>query len=228
MLEWLRAGVWPKWLRSALYIGLEWRATRKNGPIGSQGFRFVLLSDPYVQDNSSSVVTIWPIYSIRYLTKLHLISFGLISHLCLGFQAITNFTILFRKIVAATTFRTLRFSVTSLFFSLTMPEGASELYKFCKNAKNRDLDDSLQFTFSCSLWVCLASQPAPSEFNKFCENGEKSGPQLLFSLYDLSLMFCFSQWLSRRRFRIQQILRKWQEIVDAQRVLQYRKSALLN
>ena len=46
--------------------------------------------------------------------KLRLISLGLISHLCPGFHAITNFTILRSKISAAMIFCTLRLSIQTL------------------------------------------------------------------------------------------------------------------
>ena len=99
--------------------------------------------------------------SIRCLTKLHLISLDLISHLCPGLHAITNFTILRRKIAAATIFRTLQFSVSpSSFFSLTRRASESKYTNSAKIEKNRDHDDFLQFTFSCSLLACLASQTA--------------------------------------------------------------------
>ena len=105
--------------------------------------------------------------------------FGLISHLCPGLHTITNFTILRRKIAAATIFRGLRFSVTSSFSHL--PEGVLNYTNSAKLEKNGDHDDSLQFTFSCSLLVCLASQTALPNLT----NSAKMAKRLV-TLYDFS------------------------------------------
>ena len=114
-----------------------------------------------------------PIGSIRWLKKLRLISLGLISHLCPGLHAITNFTILCRKIAADTISRTLRLSVTSSFFPLTRR----------------------------GFWIIQTLQKL-----------RKTGTTTIFC----NLFFLVPYWLvslSRRRFRIEQILGKWPKIV---------------
>ena len=95
-----------------------------------------------------------------------------------------------------------------------LPEGASEsnYTNSAKIEKNRDHDDFLQFTFSCSLLACLASQTAlPNSTNSArmaknrCQN-------------DLSYLtifrYCFVLFsLTREGLRIQLIPRKVPKIV---------------
>ena len=81
-------------------------------------------------------------------------------------------------------------------------EGVLNYTNSAKFEKNGDHDHSLQFTFFLFLIGLSRLQDCASEFNKFCENGKKSGAQLLFAINHLSLLYCFSQWLTWRRFRI--------------------------
>ena len=85
-----------------------------------------------------------------------------------------------------------------LCFSHLPAEGASEFNKFCEIAKIGATTTIFTLLFFVTFWFVSLTRGA-SEFNKFCENGKKSGPQRFF------VPFLFFS-LTRRRFRIQQIL----------------------
>ena len=155
------------------------------------------------------------------------LSLGLISHLCPGFHGRNHKFYDSSKKNPKRSFALYDFPLLLRFSHL--PEGVLNYTNSAKIEKNGDHDHSLQFTFFCSLLVCLASQTAlpnltnsaktvknrnlnyfshlticryfivflsdlpdgASEFNKFCENGEKSLSKRLVVLYDFSLLLCF-------------------------------------
>ena len=124
--------------------------------------RLVIVRKPWVNCfyfTGPGLLKLRPIGWIRWLTKLRLISLGLISHLCPGLHAITNFTILCRKIAADRMFCTLRLSVTSSFFSLTR-RGLWIIQTLQKLRKIGTTTISCNLLCFCSLLACLASQTA--------------------------------------------------------------------
>ena len=138
---------------------------------------------------------------------LYLIMFLL--HLSPGLHAITNFTILCRfatKNRGCNDF--LHFTIFRYFF--VYPTYQKALPNSTNSAKLRKLGPPTTiFTllFFVTFWFVSLTRRG-SEFNKFCENGKKSGPQRFF------LPFLFFS-LTRRRFRIQQILWKYWKVVVA-------------
>ena len=138
---------------------------------------------------------------------LYLIMFLL--HLCPGLHAITNFTILCRfatKNRGRNDFS--HFAIFRYFF--VFPTYQTALPNSTNSAKLRKSGPQRLFLlYYFSLLFGSSHLPdGASEFNKFCENGKKSGPQRFF------LPFLFFS-LTRRRFRIQQILWKYWKVVVA-------------
>ena len=130
-----------------------------------------------------------PIASIRWLTKLLLISLDWVSHLCPGLHAFTNFMILRRKIAAASIFRTWRFFVTSSFFSLTRRGfWIIQIVQKLSKVGTKMILCNLLFLFLIGL---SRFPDGASEVNKFWENGQKSLSKRLVVLNDFSLLLCF-------------------------------------
>ena len=77
--------------------------------------------------------------------------------------------------------------------------------------KNRGRNDFSHFTIFRYFFVYLSHLPeGASEFNKFCEIAKIGAATTIFTL-----LFFVTFWfvsLTRRGFRIQQTLRKWQKI----------------
>ena len=98
------------------------------------------------------------------------------------------------------------FPLVNLCFS-HLPEGASEsnYTNSTKIEKNRDHEDFLQFTFSCSLLACLASQTAlPNSTNSGKMPKNRCQNDLL---YLTIFRYCFVLFsLTREGLRIQLIV----------------------
>ena len=135
------------------------------------------------------------------LVHIFLYPIMFLLHLCPGLHAITNFTVLCRfatKNRGRNDFS--HFTIFPYFFVFctyqrALPNSTNSAVKLRKLGPQR-----LFSLYYFSLLFGLSHLPeGGSEFNKFCENGKKSGPQRFFVP---SLFFS----LTRRRFRIQQIL----------------------
>ena len=139
---------------------------------------------------------------------LYLIMFLL--YLCPGPHAITNFTILCRFATKNrgrndfSHFTIFRYFFVFPTYQRALPNSTNSAAKLRKSGPQR-----IFLLYYFSLLFGLSHLPdGGSEFNKFYENGKKSGPQRFF------VPFLFFS-LTRRRFRIQQILSKYWKVVVA-------------
>ena len=122
-------------------------------------------------------------------------------HLCLGLHAITNFTVLCRFATKNrgrndfSHFTIFRYFFVFSTYQRALPNSTNSAAKLRKSGPQR-----LILLYYFSLIFGLSRLPdRASEFNNFCENGKKSGPQRFL------VPFLFFS-LTRGRFRIQQIL----------------------
>ena len=145
-----------------------------------------------------------------FLVHIFLYPIMFLLHLCPGLHTITNFTVLCRFATKNrgrndfSHFTIFRYFFVFSTYQRALPNSTNSAAKLRKSGPQR-----LILLYYFSLLFSLSHLPdGASEFNKFCENGKKSGPQRFF----LPVLF-FS--LTRRRFRIQQILWKYWKVVVA-------------
>ena len=159
---------------------------------------FYLLLDTKTTDLAT---VIWKIIA-AVLTTTPGHSLNRRGHLCPGLP---------RKIGVQTIFCTSRFSVTSLFFSLTRRGfKIQQILRKLRKLAAATICCILRFFVTFLLFLYLSD--GASEFNKFWENCEKSWSQLFAALYDFSSLLCCSQ-SAGEGFLFQLIPRKVRKIV---------------